>query len=302
VFDVIQNYRGLPMLDLLDDQASVARQPTIKMSLSALDGAVPRDDPRFVIWGEVREGAEDEEGEASYGGKGRHRDSSAVESEKDKDGVSSSSRRSSKAVYTGSMRGKRISHGRNGMTGGVPSPPELRIEGISDDGNDAVEGYADGSVSPTVSSILSLNQDGDGLPGSTRRAMMAATIERWIAQLTSQLDYDELLIFFLTYRTYITALDLCHLLICRFHWALEEPANNGTYGTVSGDLAHEIMVKQIVRLRTFVAIRYWLLTFFRVDFLPNRELCLLFANWLNTLWRDPILDKYRDARVRSWTL
>ncbi|KAL5479017.1 LTE1_2 [Sanghuangporus weigelae] len=114
---------------------------------------------------------------------------------------------------------------------------------------------------------------------------MAATIERWIAQLTSQFDYDELLIFFLSYRTYIDALDLCHLLICRFHWALEEPMS-----------PQEVMVKQIVRVRTFVAIRYWLLTFFRIDFLPNREPCLPFADWLNTLWRDSILDKYNDAR------
>ncbi|KAL5479018.1 LTE1_3 [Sanghuangporus weigelae] len=50
VFDVIQNYRGLPMLDALSERS---RQPTIKMSLSTLDGAVPRDDPRSVIWGEA---------------------------------------------------------------------------------------------------------------------------------------------------------------------------------------------------------------------------------------------------------
>ena len=73
---------------------------------------------------------------------------------------------------------------------------------------------------------------------------MAAMIERWIAQLTSQFDYDELMIFFVTYRTYIDALDLCHLLICRFHWALKEPIT-----------PHEVMVKQIVRVRTFIANR-----------------------------------------------
>jgi hypothetical protein len=47
-----------------------------------------------------------------------------------------------------------------------------------------------------------------------RKVLIAATIERWIAQLTSELNYDELLIFFLTYRTYVSAVDLCHLLIC----------------------------------------------------------------------------------------
>ncbi|TDL26913.1 ras GEF [Rickenella mellea] len=217
VFDVIQTYRGLPMLDTL---SADSREPTIKMSLSALDGAAPRDDPRFVIWGELDVAATD--------------DASLLESHTDFSSQSGVSRRKS-------GKGNRS----------APQPlPELRLSS------------ADGS----------------------RRIMMAATIERWIAQLTSQFDYDELLIFFLTYRTYIDAVDLCHLLICRFHWALEEPTS-----------AHEVMVRQVVRVRTFVAIRYWLLTFFRVDFIPNRELCLLFANWLNTLRRDPILTKYPDA-------
>ena len=120
------------------------------------------------------------------------------------------------------------------------------------------------------------------------RMLVAATIERWLAQLTSALDYDELLVFFLTYRSYITALDLCHLLICRFHWALGRSADGG-----------DDMVRRIVRVRTFVAIRYWLLTFFAVDFVPNRELRLVLASWLNTLRRDPILQKHTDALVRN---
>ncbi len=119
------------------------------------------------------------------------------------------------------------------------------------------------------------------------RVLVAATIERWLAQLTSALDYDELLVFFLTYRSYITALDLCHLLICRFHWALGRSADGG-----------DDMVRRVVRVRTFVAIRYWLLTFFAVDFVPNRELRLVLASWLNTLRRDPILQKHTDAMVR----
>lgn len=120
------------------------------------------------------------------------------------------------------------------------------------------------------------------------RVLVAATIERWLAQLTSALDYDELLVFFLTYRSYITALDLCHLLICRFHWALGRSADGG-----------DDMVRRVVRVRTFVAIRYWLLTFFAVDFVPNRELRLVLASWLNTLRRDPILQKHTDALVRN---
>jgi hypothetical protein len=121
--------------------------------------------------------------------------------------------------------------------------------------------------------------------------LVAATVERWLAQLTSALDYDELLVFFLTYRSYISALDLCHLLTCRFHWALGRSASGG-----------DEMVRRVVRVRTFVAIRYWLLTFFAVDFVPNRELRLLLASWLNTLRRDPILQKHTDATVRLHAL
>ncbi|RPD63301.1 ras GEF [Lentinus tigrinus ALCF2SS1-6] len=121
-------------------------------------------------------------------------------------------------------------------------------------------------------------------PRETKKMLVAATIERWIAQLTSELNYDELLIFFLTYRTYISAVDLGHLLICRFHWALGETTTS-----------RDEMVRKIVRVRTFTAIRYWLLTFFDVDFVPNRELRTLFAEWLNSLRRDPILTKHRDA-------
>lgn len=62
------------------------------------------------------------------------------------------------------------------------------------------------------------------------------------------------------------------------------------------------MVRRVVRVRTFVAIRYWLLTFFAVDFVPNRELRLLLASWLNTLRRDPILQKHTDATVRLHAL
>ncbi|KAJ7435103.1 hypothetical protein B0H11DRAFT_2257594 [Mycena galericulata] len=40
------------------------------------------------------------------------------------------------------------------------------------------------------------------------KILVAATIERWIAQLTSDPNYDELLNFFLTYRTYISAVAL----------------------------------------------------------------------------------------------
>jgi GDP/GTP exchange factor required for growth at low temperature len=215
VFDVLQTYRGLPLLEkLLPDSTETT---VIKMSLTADERATPRDDPRFIIWGEVLP-----------------------------DDV---------RVGTGTDRSSSRSGRRS--TKGSDDRPEHLCGARAPAGNDAPE-----------------------------KILLAATIERWIAQLTSELNYDELLVFFMTYRTYIRPVDLCHLLICRLHWAL---------GQHSGE--HDEMVRQIVRVRTFVAMRYWLLTFFEVDFIPNRELRLLIAGWLNALKKDPILQKHHDAPV-----
>lgn len=224
IFDVLQNSRGLPSLDRISPNSN---EQTIKLSLKADETAVPRDDPRFVIWGEI---------------------------ELDETDSRSVSRGSTTEFSSGQSGISRRKSGKR-HTIAVPDPPPIiRVP------------------------------SGD----SPKRVLVAATIERWIAQLSSELNYDELLIFFLTYRTYISAVDLGHLFICRFHWALAEPRTS-----------HDEMVRRIVRVRTFISIRYWLLTFFSVDFVPNRELRLLFADWLNSLTRDPILKRHKDAIVSS---
>ena len=47
----------------------------------------------------------------------------------------------------------------------------------------------------------------------------AATVEKLVEKLTSILDYGFLTDFFLTYRTFISPLQLCKLLILRFRWS-----------------------------------------------------------------------------------
>ncbi|KIJ13685.1 hypothetical protein PAXINDRAFT_13439 [Paxillus involutus ATCC 200175] len=220
VFDVLQTYRGLPLLDRLFPDS--AGETTIKMSLRADDSAAPRDDPRFVLWGEMH-----------------------ATPEVDMDDVSIS-----QSSHTGACSPASSRRGKPSV-----DVPSLRISTHDPSSN-----------------------------ASGRRVLLAATIERWIAQLTSDFNYDELLNFFLTYRTYISAVDLCHLLICRFHWSLSGHATK-----------QDEMGRKVVRVRTFVAIRYWLLTFFVMDFLPNRELRLLLASWLNTLVKDPVLKKHQDG-------
>ncbi|KII90143.1 hypothetical protein PLICRDRAFT_174923 [Plicaturopsis crispa FD-325 SS-3] len=225
VFDVLQTYRGLPLLDRISPDSG--ETTVIRMSLRSDDSAAPRDDPRFVIWGEMQ-----------------------AEREGDDVSISQGSRTDMSSVH--SSRAPRHKNGKASRSNSIAVP---------------------------IPTVQAPSED-----GMQPRILVAATIERWIAQLTSDLDYDELLMFLLTYRAYIGAVDLLHLLICRFHWSLGQPASS-----------QDGRVRQIVRVRTFVAIRYWLLTFFAVDFLPNRELRLLLADWLNSMIRDPILKEHSDG-------
>ncbi|CCM05908.1 uncharacterized protein FIBRA_08146 [Fibroporia radiculosa] len=224
VFDVLQTSRGLPALDRI---SATHEETTIKLSLKADESAAPRDDPRFVIWGEVEPDLLDEPENLS------------------------------RSSITDLSSGNSV----------VSQKRSLKEKGQAKE-----KGHCD-SVPPP-----------DSPSDCPTKMLVAATIERWIAQLTSELDYDELLVFLLTYRTYISAMDLGHLLICRFHWALGEPTS-----------LREETARRIVRVRTFTAVRHWAVSFFDADFVPNRELRLLFANWLNSLGRDPILQRHTDA-------
>jgi hypothetical protein len=227
VFNVLQTYRGLPLFEKLVPESEDTT--VFKLSLAADQSAAPRDDPRFVLWGETLP-------------------------DRDMEDVSSAS--------------------RDSLTENSTSNPSLS----------SISRRRSSKVSRLRSPEASVSQ----LPVVGQKILLAATIERWIAQLTSDLNYDELLNFFLTYRTYISGVDLCHLLISRFHWALQKPSSR-----------QDETVRRIVRVRTFVAIRYWLLTFFTVDFMPNRELRLLIADWLNTLIHDPVLKKHVDGIVSA---
>ena len=338
VFDVLQSYRGIPLLDKLSEDTECPETTVIRLTARNELNAAPKDDPRFVMWGELWSGfgPSEEDGtsvdvNASTGGVSRFTGSAAS-------GEPTSNRGStvvqgSTDQTLGSKKGKKGSTSLTGpgtqqavatasvstlsamslvtSTHSIPTRPAIS----QTDASSPVS-----RVQPPPSSHLGHSLNGE----SPTKVLIAATIERWIAQLTSELNYDELLIFFLTYRTYVSAVDLCHLLICRFHWALESSSssppsaagsvrssyrlssNQGTGNeqgfrnslTVSDNLNNDDMVKRIVRVRTFIAIRYWLLTFFAIDFVPNRELRVLFGNWLNTLAKDPTLYGKKDIMVR----
>ena len=216
VFDILQTYRGVPLPDRLSESS---HEPTIKLSSST--SAVPRDDPRFVIWGEVYSNIFDEQTTSQ----GSHTD------------LSTSS-------HSGISPRRKTSRARSGD---VP--------------------IIFNSTAP-------------------EKLIVAATIERWIAQLTSENESYELVHFFVTYRIYISGVDLCHLLICRFHWALEKPTSK-----------QDEVIRAQVRVRTYKMIRYWLSHWFKVDFSTNPNLCQVLINWVNTLRKDPVMVKLPDALV-----
>ncbi|KAK7614711.1 hypothetical protein JOL62DRAFT_232081 [Phyllosticta paracitricarpa] len=102
--------------------------------------------------------------------------------------------------------------------------------------------------------------------------IVAATPARLVAHITSpsSLDYELLSDFFLTFRSYLNAKDLVSLLIARLRWAVERKEDFG----------------RIVRVRTFVALRHWILNYFAEDFIPcillRQHFCLL----VNKLYTD----------------
>ncbi len=103
----------------------------------------------------------------------------------------------------------------------------------------------------------------------TTGSVIAATVPRLVAQITSPnfLDYDLLSDFFLTFRSFLAPFDLVDHLMARLAWAATRSDEVG----------------KIVTVRTFVALRHWILNYFVDDFVPNLTLRRHFCSTLNTL-------------------
>lgn len=101
------------------------------------------------------------------------------------------------------------------------------------------------------------------------RSIVAATPPRLIAQITSPsfLDYDLLSDFFLTFRCFMPSSDLVAYLMARLEWAASRHDEIG----------------KIVTVRTFVAMRHWILNYFVDDFVPDYSLRTKFCDLLNQL-------------------
>ncbi|KAI1318062.1 hypothetical protein EDD11_007296 [Mortierella claussenii] len=114
------------------------------------------------------------------------------------------------------------------------------------------------------------------------RVIMAATVEKLVEKLTSEIDYTFLTDFFLIYRLFITPMALLNLFILRFQWALIDDSPQ----------------RQIVRIRTFVTLRHWLLNYFGFDFMRSKKLRQALNVHLRALSKHPlVIDSPRDGRI-----
>lgn len=104
---------------------------------------------------------------------------------------------------------------------------------------------------------------------SATGSVTAATPPRLVAEITSPnfLDYDLVSDFFLTYRSFLESSDLVRMLFARLSWALTRDDEVGT----------------VARVRTFVALRHWILNYFMDDFVVDYDLRVTFCNLLNAL-------------------
>ena len=104
---------------------------------------------------------------------------------------------------------------------------------------------------------------------SASGSVTAATPPRLVAEITSPsfVDYELLSDFFLTYRSFLESIDLLCMLIARLRWALNRADGIG----------------QVVRVRTFVALRHWILNYFLDDFLVDYNIRATFCRLVNEL-------------------
>ncbi|OQV01872.1 hypothetical protein CLAIMM_07162 [Cladophialophora immunda] len=104
------------------------------------------------------------------------------------------------------------------------------------------------------------------------REITAATPARIIAQISSDsfMDYELVSDFFLTFRSYMSTYQVLDLLLARLRWAIGRLEDDG----------------RIIRVRTFAALRHWVLNYFMDDFFVDHRLRVRFCNEVNKLYND----------------
>ncbi|KAF9128363.1 hypothetical protein BGW39_005143 [Mortierella sp. 14UC] len=116
------------------------------------------------------------------------------------------------------------------------------------------------------------------------RPIVAATIVKLIEKLTHHygLDSGFMADFFLTYRLFMSPMQLCKYLIQRYLWALEEDTE----------------FRCVIRVRTFVVFRFWINNHFADDFLTSKSLRFQMASFLNEMrFNGRVQASPRDSRI-----
>ncbi|KAK0634870.1 putative RasGEF group protein [Bombardia bombarda] len=165
----------------------------------------------------------------------------------------------------------------SGAAGGAPphSPPPLRSIYMS----------AHLVIEPAMFDALTFKPACDDRAivrySNATGAVCAATPPRLVAEITSPsfLDYELLSDFFLTYRAFLDPSDLVRMLFARLRWALGRADEAG----------------MVVRVRTFVALRHWILNYFMDDFVVDYNLRVSFCSLLN----DFVDELSQDPRARK---
>ncbi|GAA5839110.1 hypothetical protein JCM9279_002599 [Rhodotorula babjevae] len=236
----------------------------------------PGDDPRFVIWGVKEAPAPVATTTSPRGGaaaKGGRRPSFAPGTPRSAAGAAEQVSPHAQASSPGSARTRWSIGARSGS--GTASTASAGASGAS---------------SPATSLRNSVASSSS--QASAQRVLMAATVERLVAELTSQIAPDLLADFFLTYRHYLAPLSLLHLLIARFEWTMpSSPSSSSSAPPPTALSPEDDALRRVVRVRTFVVLRYWLLNHFMDDFYPSRALRTALTTWLN--------DSARDERFRQ---
>ncbi|KAF9436123.1 hypothetical protein BGZ76_004774 [Entomortierella beljakovae] len=161
------------------------------------------------------------------------------------------------------------------------SKPLERLSGtiamIRPGGLTVINPTSKGNASPVQASI----QNSISNP-TEDRVIMAASVEKLVEKLTIDIDYTFLTDFFLIYRLFISPIALLKLLLARFKWALIENTPQ----------------RQVVRVRTFVTMRHWLLNYFEYDFMNSKVLRRTHVKSLRELADHPIVrTSVRDKRI-----
>ncbi|KAL4980693.1 hypothetical protein BDW66DRAFT_36647 [Aspergillus desertorum] len=128
------------------------------------------------------------------------------------------------------------------------------------------------SIKPSIFETLVTVMDDESVVRyvSGTRNISAATPARIVAQISSEsfMDYELVSDFFLTFRPYLSTGSLLSLLLARLQWAINRLQDDG----------------RIVRIRTFAALRHWILNYFVDDFVPDLKLRAHFCETVNRLY------------------